>query len=95
MVKPASIALVITAALLASCASAPYRIGGVTEEQVRAITPIIRAQTSERIISFQLSSDGIVSAHTLYPGRDDSGSVFQLRRIRGKWKIVQEGYWIS
>jgi hypothetical protein len=90
------LALLVIAAILLSCRTVPtpqFRLGGITDTQIEEITPVVRAQTSERILGFQQLANGMVKVKTSDHRVHGSGSFFYLRKVGGKWKIVEESVW--
>lgn len=93
MLKIASLVLV---AILSSCSAVPssqFRLGGITDEQIKEITPVIRAQTSERILGFKRLPNGTVQVKTGNRGQQGIGGFYYVRKVGGKWKIVEESVW--
>ena len=90
-------ALLIFAAMLLSCSTTRQppmvRLGGITDTQIEEITPVVRAQTSEQILGFQQLANGTVKVKTSDHRVQGSGSFFYLRKVGGKWKIVEESVW--
>ena len=70
-----------------------FRLGGITDTQIEEITPVVRAQTAERILGFQQLANGTVKVETGNRGLQGTGSFYYLRKVGGKWKIVEESVW--
>jgi hypothetical protein len=70
---------------------------GVSAADVKRITAIVQAETTESILQIERQRDGtvLVSTGVHRGGLDGGGKLFTLKRPLRGWKIVNRGSWIS
>lgn len=76
--------------LLGACADIPQRtawMGGVSTQDAKEITQLLRARTSSQIIEFRRSYDGKCIDVWLYD--HDTYSCWCARRVGKTWKLEQ------
>jgi hypothetical protein len=77
--------LCIGAALaLISCATQnPYPYGGVTDDEIYAVTPLVRERSKKRIVSYKREPDGTIRVQT------ESQELFRIRKMDKQWKVIE------
>src|SRR5260370_29242116 len=75
---------IVLSSVLVACGTpeSNARFGGVPPQDAVEIGRLIRAQTSERILSYSRDSGGGVGVRTT-----DTTHVYLAERVRGKWQI--------
>ena len=65
--------------------------------EVKRITAIVQAETTEPILQIERQPDGTVKVLTgvLRGPLDGGGNLFTLKRTFRGWKIISSGFWIS
>jgi len=79
---------IVLSCVLAACGTPESNagFGGVPRQDAAEIGRLIRAQTSERILSYSWNSVGGVEVRTT-----ETTHVYMARRVRGKWQIAIVG----
>jgi hypothetical protein len=79
---------VVLSSVLVACGTPEgnARFGSVPPQDAVEIGRLIRAQTSDRILSYSWNSLGGVEVRTT-----DTTHVYMARRVRGKWQIALVG----
>ena len=72
-----------------------YLTGGATRELARKIIPIIRVYTAEVIVQVDQRPNGTVQVTTGSAAPYHSGRYFDLRKVRGVWRVTSDGIWNS
>jgi hypothetical protein len=81
------IAALIGVVLTTSCGTPEHNawLTGIPESDVMEISRLVRARTSEQILSYQRMPDGDVQvevrSHDQYP------NIYVVERVKGKWQI--------
>jgi hypothetical protein len=75
---------IVLSTILVACGTpeSNARFGGVSPKDAAEIGRLIRAQTSDRILSYSWNSVGSVGVRTT-----DTTHVYLAERVRGKWQI--------
>jgi predicted NAD/FAD-binding protein len=70
---------------------------GLSDTDVKRITAIVQAETTESILEIERQRDGTVQVSTGVHrgGFDGGGKLFTLKRTFRGWKIVSRGAWMS
>jgi hypothetical protein len=103
MKRDGQIAVILVITLLTSCTALQhsrdtprYLVGGATSSMVAEVLPLIRGRTKGAIITVEKAPDGTlqVETGTLVPYRSGHGNWYKLKKIHGRWRIIDDGVWI-
>jgi hypothetical protein len=87
-VNPIGYAPSIAAAiLLVACGTPESNAWGIPREDTREIARLIRAKTSEPILSYQRDANDNNSILVLMRGHDPEA--FHAQRVRGRWVVYE------
>lgn len=69
----------------------------LSDADVKHIAAIVRAETTQTILTIELQRDGTVQVSTgVQRGPlDGGGNLYTLKRTFRGWKIISRGMWIS
>jgi hypothetical protein len=74
---------ILYALALSSCVHAPYRYGDITDEEIRAVTPLVRQDSRARIVSYKRRPDGTIEVQT------KRQELYRIRKIKEQWKVFE------
>jgi hypothetical protein len=96
MVKTAH-AVVASLLLMTSCASGPQPPlqRDVAAEHRAEITKLVRSRTDEPILDIKRVAPDEIQVTTGWTALDSGGGKeFRLKKVRGKWMIIEELMWV-
>jgi hypothetical protein len=85
----AFITTVLTAQLLTSCLTPEKTAWGIPREDIEAIRPLIRAQTSAPILSYQRDATDCTAILVLVRGKEHT-ETYRAKRVGGRWNVYYE-----
>src|SRR5438270_438668 len=75
---------ILCALALSSCAAhASYRYGDITDDEIRAVTPLVRQDSRARIVSYKRRPDGTIEVQT------ERQELYRIRKIKEQWKVFE------
>jgi hypothetical protein len=77
--------IIAAALLLAACGTPEMNAWGLPREDLREIARLVRAKTSEPILSYQRDPNDSNSIIVLMRGHDPEA--YRAQRIRGRWVV--------
>src|SRR5260370_37230745 len=80
---PRGLCLLYALALSSCAVHPPYRYGDITDDEIRAVTPLVRQHSRARIGSYKRKPDGTIEVQT------ERQELYRIRKIKKKWKIVE------
>ena len=90
------IVAVVILILAGFCAAFVYRYRTprpLTQQEIRDVTSLVSATTSEPISSMQRRRDGTIKVETRIPGH--GGQMFLVSRSATQWQLEKASFWIE
>ena len=81
--------VLLTAHFLTSCLTPEKAAWGIPREDIEAIAPIVRAQTSAPILSYERDATDSTAIIVLVRGKDHT-EAYRAKRVGGRWKVYYE-----
>ena len=80
---------VLAAHFLTSCLTPENAAWGIPREDIQAIRPLVRAQTSAPILSYQRDAPDRTAIIVLVRGKEHT-EAYRAKRVGGRWKVYYE-----
>jgi len=80
---------VLTAPFLTSCLTPENAAWGIPREDIQAIRPLVRAQTSAPMLSYQRDAADSTAIIVLVRGKEHTDA-YRAKRVGGRWKVYYE-----
>jgi hypothetical protein len=85
----AFITTILTAHFLTNCVTPERAAWGIPRQDIEAIRPLVRAQTSAPILSYQRDSTDSTAILVLVRGKEHT-ETYRAKRVGGRWKVYYE-----
>jgi hypothetical protein len=82
-------AVVLTAHFLASCVTPEKAAWGIPPEDIQAISPLVRAQTSAPILSYERDATDRTAIIVSVRGKEHT-EAYRAKRVGGQWRVYYE-----